>query len=128
MAHATAPIILTSFGAGVVPPGEGRGNLVEDAAGDLFGVTVDWLVFEVKKTGAGYSAPVDLVPFPAGTPMGNIAIDATTNFGTTLAASTVPSTVFEIEKTATGYAIPTTLAVLPRELSKFRVVDQRLEG
>ena len=84
--YAAAPTILTSFGSGIVPWGRGHGNLVEDAAGDLFGVTVS-SVFEVKKTGAGYSAPANLVPFPVGTVMGNIAIDAKGNiFGTTLKA------------------------------------------
>ena len=66
--YATAPTILTSFGSGIIPIGEGRGNLVEDAAGDIFGITLN-SVFEVKKTGASYSAPVDLAPFPANTQM-----------------------------------------------------------
>jgi uncharacterized repeat protein (TIGR03803 family) len=108
--YAAAPTILTSFGSGVVPFGSGHGNLVEDAAGDLFGITKN-SVFEVKKTGAGYSAPVNLVPFPAGTVMGNITIDAKGDiFGTTLASSSDGTTVFEIEKTAAGYAAPATLA------------------
>jgi hypothetical protein len=62
--YATAPTTLTSFGAGITP--SGSGNLVEDAAGDLFGTTTS-SVFEVQKTGGGYAAPVDLVPFPVGT-------------------------------------------------------------
>jgi uncharacterized repeat protein (TIGR03803 family) len=49
--YATAPTILTSFGSGIVPIGSGQGNPVEDAAGDLFGITQNSM-FEVKKTGA----------------------------------------------------------------------------
>ena len=127
--YATAPTILTSFGSGVVPIGGGRGNLVEDAAGDLFGITVN-SVFEVKKTGAGYDAPVNLAPFPTTTAMGNITIDAKGDiFGTTGSRNGAPTTVFEIEKTATGYALPTTLATFTRaqgalfEQNNFLTID-----
>jgi uncharacterized repeat protein (TIGR03803 family) len=43
--YATTPTVLTIFSSGIVP--SGSGNLVEDAAGDLFGSTTD-SVFEVK--------------------------------------------------------------------------------
>jgi FG-GAP-like repeat len=106
----TPPITLTSFGAGITP--SGLGNLVEDAAGDLFGTTTS-SVFEVKKTGSSYGAPVSLVPFPVGTQIGTLTIDAKGDiFGTTISGGeNDDGTVFEIEKTATGYAsTPTTLA------------------
>ena len=47
--YATTPTVLASFGSGITP--SGLGNLVEDAAGDLFGTTTS-SVFEVQKTGA----------------------------------------------------------------------------
>ena len=109
-AGATTPTVLTSFSSGIVP--SGSGNLVEDAAGDLFGTTTS-SVFEVQKTGASYAAPVSLVPFPVGTQIGTLTIDAKGDiFGTTISGgANDDGTVFEIEKTATGYAsTPTTLA------------------
>jgi hypothetical protein len=44
--YANTPTVLTSFSSGIVPPGSG--NLVEDAAGDLFGTTTS-SVFEVRR-------------------------------------------------------------------------------
>jgi uncharacterized repeat protein (TIGR03803 family) len=108
--YATTPTTLTSFGAGIVP--SGLGNLVEDAAGDIFGTT-STSVFEVKKNGASYSSPVILVPFPVGTQIGYLTIDSKGNiFGTTITGGeNDDGTVFEIEKTPTGYAsTPTTIA------------------
>ncbi len=108
--YATTPTTLTSFGSGITP--SGSGNLVEDAAGNLFGSTTS-SVFEVKKTGASYAAPVNLVPFPVGTQVGSLTIDAKGDiFGTTISGgASDDGTVFEIEKTPTGYAsTPTTLA------------------
>jgi hypothetical protein len=105
--YATAPTVLTSFGAGIVP--SGSGNLVEDAAGDLFGTTTD-SVFEVEKTASGYApAPVLLVPantFPVGTQIGTLTIDARGDiFGTTISGgANDDGSVFEIEKTPEGYA------------------------
>ncbi len=102
--YASAPTVLTSFSSGIVP--SGSGNLVEDAAGDLFGTTTS-SVFEVKKTGANsYATPVSLVPFPVGTQIGTLTIDANGDiFGTTITGgANDDGTVFEIEKTATGYA------------------------
>ncbi len=96
--YATSPTILTSFSSGIVP--SGSGNLVEDAAGNLFGTTTS-SVFEVKKTGATYGAPVELVPFPVGTQIGSLTIDAKGDiFGTTITGGeNDDGTVFEIEKT-----------------------------
>ncbi len=108
--YAAAPTTLTSFGAGITP--SGSGNLVEDAAGNLFGTTTS-SVYEVKKTGASYAAPVNLVPFPVGTQIGTLTIDSKGDiFGTTISGgASDDGTVFEIEKTPTGYAsTPTTLA------------------
>ncbi|HEV7481407.1 MAG TPA: choice-of-anchor tandem repeat GloVer-containing protein, partial [Roseiarcus sp.] len=109
--YASAPTVLTSFASGITP--SGLGNLVEDAAGNLFGTTTS-SVFEVRKTGANsYATPVSLVPFPVGTQIGSLAIDAKGDiFGTTVTGGASDNgTVFEIEKTATGYAsTPTTLA------------------
>jgi uncharacterized repeat protein (TIGR03803 family) len=108
--YATAPTVLTSFNSGITP--SGSGNLVEDAAGNLFGTTTS-SVFEVKKTGATYGAPVELVPFPVGTQIGSLTIDAKGDiFGTTITGGeNDDGTVFEIEKTPAGYAsAPTTLA------------------
>jgi uncharacterized repeat protein (TIGR03803 family) len=109
---ANTPTVLTSFSSGIVP--SGSGNLVEDAAGDLFGTTTS-SVFEVQKTGATYATPVNLVPFPVGTQIGALVIDAKGDiFGTTISGGdNDDGTVFEIEKTPTGYAsTPTTLAEL----------------
>jgi uncharacterized repeat protein (TIGR03803 family) len=106
----STPTVLSSFSSGIVP--SGSGNLVEDAAGDLFGSTTE-SVFEVQKTGASYAAPVNLVPFPVGTQIGALVIDSKGDiFGTTIGSGVNDvSTVFEIEKTPTGYAsTPTTLA------------------
>ena len=102
------PITLTSFSSGITP--SGSGNLVEDAAGNLFGTTTS-SVFEVVKTVSGYSAPVTLVSFPVGTEIGNLNIDSKGDiFGTTISTGTSPGTVFEIKKTGGVYAsMPTTL-------------------
>ncbi len=108
--YATTPTVLTSFGSGIVP--SGLGNLVEDAAGNLFGTTTT-AVFEVEKNGASYSSPVPLVPFPVGTQIGSLTIDAAGDiFGTTISGGADDNgTVFEIHKAGDGYAdTPTTLA------------------
>jgi uncharacterized repeat protein (TIGR03803 family) len=104
--YATSPTVLTSFGSGITP--SGSGNLIEDAAGDLFGTTTS-SVFEVKKTGSSYATPVDLAPFPVGTEIGALTIDPNGDiFGTTTSGGTNNAgTVFEIVKN-TGTA--TTLA------------------
>jgi hypothetical protein len=106
--YSSTPTVIASFGSAVVP--SGSGNLVEDAAGDLFGTTTS-SVFEVQKTGASYAPPVSLVPFPVGTQIGTLTLDAEGDiFGTTISGgANDDGSVFEIEKTATGYA-RTTLA------------------
>jgi uncharacterized repeat protein (TIGR03803 family) len=104
--YASAPTVLTSFSSGITPAGSG--NLVEDAAGDLFGATTT-SVFEVKKTGVGYATPVDLASFLVGTQIGTLTIDPNGDiFGTTISGgANNAGTVFEIVKN-TGTA--TTLA------------------
>jgi hypothetical protein len=108
--YSSTPTVIASFGSAVVP--SGSGNLVEDAAGDLFGTTTS-SVFEVQKTGASYAPPVSLVPFPVGTQIGTLTLDSKGDiFGTTVSGGAEDDgTVFEIEKTPTGYAsTATTLA------------------
>src|SRR5579863_5760454 len=98
------------------------GSLIADAAGDLFGTTVnggandDGIVFEIKKTVAGYtSTPTTLVSFngtDGALPAGGLIADAAGDlFGTTSAGgANGDGAVFEIVKTLTGYAsAPTTL-------------------
>ena len=105
--YATTPTVLTSFGSGVTP--NGAGNLVEDAAGDLFGTTTADTVFEVQKTGSSYAAPV-FISFP-GAPQigGSLTIDANGDiFGTTISGGVNnDGTVFEIVKNT---STPITLA------------------
>ena len=105
--YATTPTVLTSFGSGVTP--NGAGNLVKDAAGDLFGTTTADTVFEVQKTGSSYAAPV-FISFPAGTQIGgSLTIDANGDiFGTTISGgANNDGTVFEIVKNT---STPITLA------------------
>src|SRR6185312_1364328 len=103
--YASTLATLVSFNGanGAIP----FGSLIADAAGDLFGTTVnggannDGTVFEIKKTVAGYaSTPTTLVSFngtDGALPAGSLIADA-------------DGTVFEIVKTPTGYAsAPTTL-------------------
>ena len=118
--YATTPTVLASFGSGITP--SGLGNLVEDAAGDLFGTTTS-SVFEVQKTGANsYANPVSLVPFPVGTQIGTLTIDANGDiFGTTITGGANDAgAVFEIEKTATGYVST------PSILASFTLADGQL--
>ncbi len=117
--YATTPTVLTSFGAGVTP--SGATALIQDASGNLFGSTSS-SVFEVKKTGSTYSAPSFLVPFPVGTQIGGLTIDAHGNiFGTTVeGGASDAGSVFEIEKTATGYAST------PTPLASFTAADGQL--
>jgi hypothetical protein len=102
--YASTPTTLTSFSAGVTP--SGSGNLVEDAAGDLFGTSTN-SVFEVLKTGSSYAPPIDLVPaFPPGTQLGSLTIDSAGDiFGTTISdGASDDGSVFEIKKIGSGYA------------------------
>jgi VCBS repeat protein len=122
--YATTPKVLASFGSSTIP--FGSTNLVEDAAGDFFGVTASNTVFEVKKTGATYAAPVLLVPantFPVGTEqLGSLTLDSKGDiFGTTISGgANGDGTVFEIEKTATGYASS------PTVIASFSLADGQL--
>ena len=119
--YATTPTTLTSFASGMTP--SGSGNLVEDAAGDLFGTTTS-SVFEVKKTGSSYGAPTSLlsIPFPVGTQIGSLTIDAKGDiFGTTISGGANDAgSVFEIEKTAAGYVNGAAI------LASFTVADGQL--
>src|SRR6185437_8646583 len=118
--YASTLATLVSFNGanGAIP----FGSLIADAAGDLFGTTVnggannDGTVFEIKKTVAGYtSTPTTLVSFngtDGALPAGSLIADANGNlFGTTSeGGANGDGTVFEIKKTAGGYASsPTTL-------------------
>jgi uncharacterized repeat protein (TIGR03803 family) len=117
--YASTPTTLVNFnGTNGAGP---SGNLIADAAGDLFGTTgFDGAynfgtVFEIAKTASGYaSTPTTLVSFNGTTdghqPLGSLIMDANGDlFGTTTSGpNSLPSngygTVFEIVKTATGYA------------------------
>jgi hypothetical protein len=88
------------------------GSLIADANGNLFGTTYvggtygAGTVFEIVKTGAGYSStPINLVNFDTtngANPTGSLIADANGNlFGTTYGGT---GTVFEIVKTAAGYS------------------------
>ncbi|HEU5431699.1 MAG TPA: VCBS repeat-containing protein [Thermomicrobiales bacterium] len=118
--YASTLATLVSFNGanGAIP----FGSLIADAAGDLFGTTVnggannDGTVFGIKKTVAGYaSTPTTLVSFngtDGALPAGGLIADAAGDlFGTTSAGgANGDGTVFEIVKTPTGYAsAPTTL-------------------
>ncbi len=118
--YAATPTTLVNFNSatGNLPEGE----LVADAAGDLFGTTTGILggsgtVFEIVKTATGYqSTPITLVSFtgPNGaTPEAGLIIDSKGDlFGTTEeGGASGDGTVFEITNGATGYAtVPTMLA------------------
>ncbi len=97
-------------------------GLVTDAAGNLFGTTLDGgayedgAVFEVIKTGSGYATvPTTLVSFSAtpAFPTANLIVDAAGDlFGTTRSSgANNDGMVFEVAKTSGGYAsTATTLA------------------
>jgi uncharacterized repeat protein (TIGR03803 family) len=99
------------------------GGLIADAAGNLFGTTLDGgasgvgTVFEIARTTTGYaSTPTRLVSF-SGTngsyPASELIIDASGDlFGTTAQGGAYGwGTVFEIVKTATGYASYVTILI-----------------
>jgi uncharacterized repeat protein (TIGR03803 family) len=118
--YASAPTTLVSFtGSDGYDP---DGSLIADAAGDLFGTTIDGgtngdgTVFELARTKGGYaSAPTILVGFTGAdgaNPYGDLIADAAGNlFGTTFqGGADNDGVVFEIAKTKSGYAsTPTTL-------------------
>jgi uncharacterized repeat protein (TIGR03803 family) len=113
--YASAPAVMFGFNAsdGADP----LGNLVADAAGDLFGVTFagpgtvgDGTVFELARTASGYaSTPTVLATFNgtdgAYPDAGLLADNKGDLFGTTLqGGADGDGTVFEIANTASGYA------------------------
>jgi uncharacterized repeat protein (TIGR03803 family) len=119
--YASTPTTLINFDGN---NGSGpNGNLIADAAGDLFGTTelgANGLgtVFEVAKISGSYaSTPTTLASFNGATngssPLAGLIADAAGDlFGTTYGGgANGVGTVFEIAKTSTGYAsAPTTLA------------------
>jgi hypothetical protein len=116
--YASSPITLVNFDDANGANGAGpTGSLIADADGNLFGTTQyggagrGGTVFEIVKTGAGYSStPLTLVNFdlPSGDdPLGSLIADANGNlFGTTLLGGFygLTGTVFEIAKTGAGYS------------------------
>ena len=120
--YASTPTLLASFSVadGKYP---GNGELIADAAGDLFGTTYsggaygDGAVFEIVKAADGYaSTPTLLASFDGadgGSPNAGLIADGEGNlFGTTSwGGAHDDGTVFEIAKTGSGYArTPTVLA------------------
>jgi hypothetical protein len=111
---------LASFPAAGLSGPLPEGDLVADAHGDLFGVTVldgafgFGMIFEIPKTSSGYGSPITLVSFNGSDgsgPNGGLIMDAHGDlFGTTAGGADGFGTVFEIVKTKTGYSsTPTTL-------------------
>jgi uncharacterized repeat protein (TIGR03803 family)/VCBS repeat-containing protein len=119
--YASTPTTLANFNGtdGYQP----RGDLIADAAGNLFGMTLSGgaysfgTVFEIVKTAHGYaSTPTTLVSFngtDGGNPLGGLIADAAGNlFDMTESGGAYgDGTVFEIAKTATGYASTPTILV-----------------
>ena len=121
--YSSTPITVASFDGndGSFP----LSGLIADSAGNLYGTTnggnsIYGSVFEITKTGTGYSSqPTTLVAFTGdGTsgqkPAASLIFDSAGNlYGTTTAGPTQNDfgTVFEIAKSGTGYSpTPTTLA------------------
>ena len=115
------PVTLVSFtGADGNDP---QGDLITDAAGDLFGTTLaggtdgDGTVFEIVKQGGFYATtPTTLVNFTGAdgqAPAGSLIADAAGDlFGTTdEGGANGLGTVFEIAKTDGGYASAPTVLV-----------------
>ncbi len=120
--YSSTPTTLASFNndgtLGFLP----QGNLIMDAAGDLFGINENAAfssgnIFEIAKTGAGYSSTPTVVATFTGAdgrePINaNLIIDAFGNlFGTTtLGGANNEGTIFELAKTGSGYSsTPTVL-------------------
>ena len=118
----SAPVTLASFtGSNGANPYAG---LIMDAAGDVFGTTEnggannDGTVFELVKSGSGYSAPVTLVTFTSSNganPMGGLISDAAGDlFGTTSAGGpNGDGTVFEI--TNSGFVLGSRIGGLAKQ-------------
>jgi uncharacterized repeat protein (TIGR03803 family) len=118
--YASTPTTLVTFNDsdGEAP----LGNLVADAAGDLFGTTYGGggnggygTVFEISKTSSGYaSTPITLLSFNStdgAYPSAGLIIDAAGDlFGTAeLGGANGDGVVFEIAKTSSGYASTPTI-------------------
>jgi hypothetical protein len=117
---ASTPTVLASFNGadGVSPDG---GNLIADAAGNLFGMAFGpggagtSEVYELVKTGSSYSAPIVLASFNSSYGLllnnGLIADAEGDLFGTTdLGGAYGDGSVFEIVNSASGYSAPVTIA------------------
>ena len=96
-------------------------GLVADAAGDLFGTTLnggsagDGTVYEIVKNGGTYASPITLLTFNGANganPYGALAIDGAGNLlGTTSAGGTSNwGTAFEIPKIGSAFGSAVTLA------------------
>ncbi len=101
--------------------GNGPGNLLTDANGNLYGTTYSSIgtnsdiVFELQNTGSGYSAPIMIASYPITDeiyPTQMIMDSAGDLYGIfdSWAAPTSYSTVVELKKTASGYSVPIGLA------------------
>ncbi len=117
----SAPVTLASFHFGDSGGFFPNGGLISDAVGDLFGtMNAGGLngygsVFELMKSGSGYSAPITLASFNGASganPAAGLISDAAGDlFGTTdsLGAGGC-GTVYELVNTAGVYSAPVTLA------------------
>ncbi len=94
------------------------GNIIQNAAGDIFGTTTccgagAGSVFEMVKSGSTYGAPINLANFTSagGQPYGGLFIDANGNlFGTTFnGGANADGTVFKIADTGGVYGALQTL-------------------
>jgi uncharacterized repeat protein (TIGR03803 family) len=123
--YASAPTILLNFGSSAAGSNANQpdGGLFVDAAGNIFGTTLDGgtgnlgTLWELAKTGNGYAAtPAILINFNGnngGDPRAGLIEDANGDlFGTTsFGGSGGEGTVFELVKTAGGYAAAPTVLV-----------------
>jgi uncharacterized repeat protein (TIGR03803 family) len=123
--YASTPTILLNFGSVAAGSNANQpdGGLFVDAAGNIFGTTLDGgtgnlgTLWELAKTSGGYAAtPTILINFNGnngGDPRAGLIADANGDlFGTTsFGGSGGEGTVFELVKTAGGYASAPTVLV-----------------
>jgi uncharacterized repeat protein (TIGR03803 family) len=118
--YASTPIVLVSFT--VAEGSRPNGDLILDAAGDIFGATAfggangDGAVFEIAKTKSGYASTPIILASLAGGSFGGLLADAKGNlFGTTAngdGSQNDAGTVFEITKSGfVPFTTPDTAAV-----------------